>query len=96
MEKIGFTRGEASPCIFAHESRGIDCSVHGDDFTSTGPKAELDWLEAQFKSNMNGVRADALDQEPPMRRSSPCSTECFGMLLMASNTKLSRGKGIRC
>ena len=32
-----------------HESRGIACSVHGDDFTSTGPKIELDWLEAKIK-----------------------------------------------
>ena len=49
MTSIGFTQGEASPCIFVHESRGIACSVHGDDFTSTGPKVELDWLDAQLK-----------------------------------------------
>ena len=48
MKQIGFTQGEASPCIFVHESRGIACSVHGDDFTSTGPKVKLDWLEAQL------------------------------------------------
>ena len=46
---IGFTEGEASTCIFVHESRGIACTVHGDDFTSTGPKAGLDGLEAQLK-----------------------------------------------
>ena len=28
---IGFVQGEASPCIFTHPSRGIACSVHGDD-----------------------------------------------------------------
>ena len=28
---------------------GLACSVHGDDFTSTGPKNELDWLEAQLE-----------------------------------------------
>ena len=47
MKSIGFTQGEASACIFVHGSRGIACSVHGDDFTSTGPKSGLDWLEAQ-------------------------------------------------
>ena len=49
MKKIGFLQGEASPCIFVHPSRGLACSVHGDDFTSTGPKVELDWLEAQLE-----------------------------------------------
>ena len=48
MKHIGFIQGEASPCIFVHESRGIACSVHGDDFTSTGPKVGLDWFEAQL------------------------------------------------
>jgi len=49
MKKIGFLQGEASPCIFVHPSRGLACSVHGDDFTSTGPKVELDWLEGQLE-----------------------------------------------
>ena len=50
MRKVGFEQGEASPCIFVHKSRGIAVSVHGDDFTSTGPKDELDWLEGQLES----------------------------------------------
>ena len=29
--------------------RGIACSVHWDDFTSTGQKRELDWLEKQLQ-----------------------------------------------
>ena len=49
MKKIGFSQGEASPCIFVHKPRGIACSVHGDDFTSTGAKVELDWLERQLE-----------------------------------------------
>ena len=50
MKSIGFAQGEASPCIFIHETRGIACSVHGDDFTSTGEKRELDWLEVMLES----------------------------------------------
>ena len=50
MREIGFRQGVASPCIFVHEARGIACSVHGDDFTSTGEKRELDWLEAKLES----------------------------------------------
>ena len=48
--KIGFVQGVASPCIFVHPARGIACSVHGNDFTSTGGKRELNWLEAQLES----------------------------------------------
>ena len=50
MRSIGFVQGEASPCIFTHPSRGIACSVHGDDFTSTGEKRELDWLESMLEA----------------------------------------------
>ena len=50
MKSIGFKQGVASPCIFTHPTRGIACSVHGDDFTSTGEKRELDWLEQQLES----------------------------------------------
>ena len=50
MKEIGFTQGTASPCIFMHAKRGLACSVHGDDFTSTGTKLELDWLEQQLES----------------------------------------------
>ena len=42
MKSIGFTQGFASPCIFVHKSRGIACSVHRDDFTSTDENRELD------------------------------------------------------
>ena len=50
MKSIGCLQGTASPCIFVHEVRGIACSVRGDDFTSTGEKRELDWLEMQLES----------------------------------------------
>ena len=50
MKSIGFAQGVASPCIFTHEARGVACSVHGDDFTSTGPKQELDWLELKLEA----------------------------------------------
>jgi hypothetical protein len=34
--ELGFRQGTACPNLFHHESRGIKCSVHGDDFTSCG------------------------------------------------------------
>jgi hypothetical protein len=33
-----------------HKLKNIATSVHGDDFTSVGPKIELDWLEAKLES----------------------------------------------
>jgi len=50
MKSIGFAQGEACPCLFVHKARGIASSVHGDDFTTTGPKVELDWFEKQLES----------------------------------------------
>ena len=45
-----FLQGKASACVFTHAERGIAVSVHGDDFTATGPKNQLDWFEAMMKS----------------------------------------------
>ena len=50
MRSVGFQQGETSPCIFTHKLKGLAVSVHGDDFTSTGPKCHLDWLEAKLES----------------------------------------------
>ena len=43
--RLGFRQGDASPNAFHHPERGIVTSVHGDDFTSSGPCDALDWLE---------------------------------------------------
>ena len=43
--EFGFVQGLANPNVFYHPLRGIYCSVHGDDFTSSGPKPQLDWME---------------------------------------------------
>jgi len=45
LVSFGFVQGLSCPNVFHHESRGIVCSVHGDDFTSCGSKPSLDWLE---------------------------------------------------
>ena len=44
LVSLGCRQGTACPNAFYHKERGIQCSVHGDDFTSSGPKPELDWL----------------------------------------------------
>ncbi len=45
VEEMGFEQGMSSPCLFRHPRRQLVCSVHGDDFTTTGSKRDLDWFE---------------------------------------------------
>ncbi len=45
VEILKFEQGASSPCLFRHPSRQLVCSVHGDDFTTTGSKEDLDWFE---------------------------------------------------
>ncbi len=37
VQELGFLQGGSSPNLFHHRERDIACSVHGDDFSSTGP-----------------------------------------------------------
>ncbi len=43
------SKGRHPRCQFVQKARNIATSVHGDDFTSAGPKVELDWLEGQLE-----------------------------------------------
>ena len=49
MKSLGFVMGDASACVFRHRSRRLTSSVHGDDFTTAGPKEELDWLKSEME-----------------------------------------------
>ena len=46
LVRHGFRQGNACPNFFYHPIRHISVSVHGDDFTSSGGKLQLDWFEA--------------------------------------------------
>jgi hypothetical protein len=48
LVEMGFVQGKSCPCIFWHEERDVLTSVHGDDFTTRGPKVELDWFAAKL------------------------------------------------
>ena len=50
LKSIGFRQGEACPCLFYHDKKRLACSVHGDDFTTAGPKCELDKFEEQLEA----------------------------------------------
>jgi hypothetical protein len=45
---LGFTQGESCPNVFWHAAKDICCSVHGDDFTSSGARPTLDWMGAEI------------------------------------------------
>ena len=49
VDHMGFSMGDASACVFRHFERGLWASVCGDDFTTTGSKADLDWFVEQLK-----------------------------------------------
>ena len=48
LVRMGFAHGVVSPTVFRHAAREMSCSVHGDDFKSSGPAGALDWLEASI------------------------------------------------
>ena len=50
LRKLGFVQGEACPCLFVHADRNLALSVHGDDFTTVGPKCELDKFEDELEA----------------------------------------------
>ena len=49
LSDLGFVAGMASACVFRHHSRGLACSVHGDDLTTEGPKDQLDWFVGELR-----------------------------------------------
>ena len=64
MRSIGFRQGEASPCVFVHTGRSLAISVHGDDFTSAGPKCELDWFEDKLEAKYELKKGGRLGPAP--------------------------------
>ena len=67
-EKLGFATGAASPCSFHHAAKELYITVHGDDFTVTGPTTALKWLEDNM-SNKYDIKAQVLGPEWNMQQS---------------------------
>ena len=64
MRSMGFRQGEASPCVFHNPQRQLAVSVHGDDFTSTGPKCQLDWFEDELEKKYELKKGGRLGPSP--------------------------------
>ena len=50
MKQAGFTQGTGSPCVYFHRERELRVVVHGDDFTTLGPRVSLDWFHETLKA----------------------------------------------
>ena len=59
LEAAGFLTGKATPCNFAHSSRELQVTVHGDDFVATGPTQELQWFQNMMKAKYD-IKVDFL------------------------------------
>ncbi len=51
VHDMGFAIGDASACVFYHRARNLRCSVHGDDLTTVGSKANLDWFRRELEKH---------------------------------------------
>ena len=54
----------SSPCLFLHKARGLAISVHGDDFTTCGPKCEIDWFERLLEEKYELKKGGRLGPAP--------------------------------
>ena len=49
LESIGYVRGVGHPSVFVHPERNLVTLVHGDDYVSSGMKADLGWLQGELE-----------------------------------------------
>ena len=54
VQELGFKRGAAHPCVFRHEGRDVNLTVHGDDFLAEGRPEAFDWFEKALLTKFEG------------------------------------------
>ena len=64
VDDLGFSIGDSSACVFHHAERGLRCSVHGDDITTSGPKNHLDWFKQELSKYYDLTEAHRLGPGP--------------------------------
>ena len=64
LKLLGFTVGEASACTFWHADKRLRCSVYGDDFTTAGPKCNLDWFKKELERHYELIEGARLGPGP--------------------------------
>ena len=66
LKQLGFKAGAASPCNFKHTVRELYVTVHGDDFTITGPTADLEWMDKAMGDKYD-IKSEYLGPEAGMK-----------------------------
>ena len=64
---MGYRKGKANPCVFYHKKRNLRTLIHGDDFFSSGPRAELQWLDDKLKDSFE-LKSNRISLEPGEER----------------------------
>jgi len=67
LVSCGFVQGLASPCSFRHERRELMLTVHGDDFTVTGPTSALQWFKGKMQTRYE-IKTNVLGPDAGMQR----------------------------
>ena len=57
-------QGVACPCLFVDSKRQLAVSVHGDDFTTAGPKCEIDRFETLLEQKYELKKGGRLGPGP--------------------------------
>ena len=75
--ELGFVAGSATPSNFVCGERELRVTVHGDDFTATGPMDSLQWLEKglaaawEIKVRVLGAQLRRLQDRGPRAEQTP-------------------------
>ena len=64
MQSMGFTIGVSTACVFRHYGLHLVSSVHGDDFTTAGPKSALDKFVEELRTKYELKEAARLGPAP--------------------------------
>jgi hypothetical protein len=59
MDKEGFIKGSASPCIYRHRNMDVAGLVHGDDIVLEGKRSDLEKIRENFKKKYE-IRGDMI------------------------------------
>ena len=74
---LAFRQVAASPRVFINVEKELVVSVHGDDFTSTGPKCTLDCFKDKLEAKHELKKAGQLGPASATQRNSPSRTGSF-------------------
>ena len=80
--ELGFVAGFATPCNFVCGERELRVTIHGDDFTATGPMESLQWVEKglaaawEIKSEYLGPSSEGCKTEVRVLNSDGAKKAC--------------------